>query len=104
MIDCINKLRLYISLINFALFSFNYRSVARLVDQLRLFKQMRYAFQVDEDLKARLKQRIRESKNENLHALASENASNFHLSSSHGSRKFHDAFKKMKATFGGHGS
>lgn len=78
------------------------RSVARLVDQLRLFKQMRYAFQTDEEMKARLKQRILECKNENLHALASENASNFHVSSSHGSRKFHDAFKKMKATFGGH--
>jgi len=78
------------------------RSVARLVYQIRLFKQMRYAFQTDEELKDRLKQRIHECKNENLHALASENASNFHLSSSHGSRKFHDAFRKMKATFGGH--
>ncbi|XP_068746052.1 ras guanine nucleotide exchange factor Y-like isoform X2 [Montipora capricornis] len=77
------------------------RCVARLVDQLRLFKQMRYAFQTDEELKDRLKQRIHECKNENLHALASENASNFYLASSHGSRKFHDAFKKMKATFGG---
>ena len=84
------------------LVSFPHRSVARLVDQLRLFKQMRYAFQTDEELKDRLKQRIQECKKENLHALASENASNFHLSSSHGSRKFHDAFKKMKATFGGH--
>ena len=85
-----------------SLVSFVFRSVARLVDQLRMFKQMRYAFQTDEELKERLKQRIDECKNENLHALASENASNFHLSSSHGSRKFHDAFKKMKATFGGH--
>ncbi|XP_078358462.1 uncharacterized protein LOC144643172 isoform X1 [Oculina patagonica] len=78
------------------------RSAARLVDQIRLFKQMRYAFQTDDELKDRLKQRISECKKENLHALASENASNFHLSSSHGSRKFHDAFRKMKATFGGH--
>ncbi|XP_020623778.1 protein very KIND-like [Orbicella faveolata] len=78
------------------------RSAARLVDQIRLFKQMRYAFQTDDELKDRLKQRIHECKKENLHALASENASNFHLSSSHGSRKFHDAFKKMKATFGSH--
>ena len=83
-------------------FCFNYRSAARLVDQIRLFKQMRYAFQTDDELKDRLKQRIHECKKENLHALASENASNFHLSSSHGSRKFHDAFKKMKATFGSH--
>jgi len=77
------------------------RCVARLVDQLRLFKQMRYAFQADEELKERLKQRIHECKNENLHALASENSNNFHLSSSHGSRKFHDAFKKMRASLGG---
>lgn len=80
----------------------NFRSTARLVDQIRLFKQMRYAFQTDDEVKERLKQRIQECKNENLHALASENSSNFHLSSSHGSRKFHDAFRKMKATFGGH--
>lgn len=77
------------------------RCVARLVDQLRLFKQMRYAFQADEELKERLKQRIHECKSENLHALASENSNNFHLSSSHGSRKFHDAFKKMRASLGG---
>ena len=82
-------------------FLFIYRCVARLVDQLRLFKQMRYAFQADEELKERLKQRIHECKNENLHALASENSNNFHLSSSHGSRKFHDAFKKMRASLGG---
>ena len=82
-------------------FTFIYRCVARLVDQLRLFKQMRYAFQADEELKERLKQRIHECKNENLHALASENSNNFHLSSSHGSRKFHDAFKKMRASLGG---
>lgn len=78
------------------------RSTARLVDQIRLFKQMRYAFQTDDEVKERLKQRIQECKSENLHALASENASNFHLSSSQGSKKFHDAFRKMKATFGGH--
>ena len=80
----------------------NCRSTARLVDQIRLFKQMRYAFQTNDEVKERLKQRIQECKSENLHALASENASNFHLSSSQGSRKFHDAFRKMKATFGGH--
>lgn len=78
------------------------RSTARLVDQIRLFKQMRYAFQTDDEVKERLTQRIQECKSENLHALASENASNFHLASSQGSKKFHDAFRKMKATFGGH--
>ena len=95
-------LRTFFPLQNHSFIFLNCRSTARLVDQIRLFKQMRYAFQTNDEVKERLKQRIQECKSENLHALASENASNFHLSSSQGSRKFHDAFRKMKATFGGH--
>lgn len=77
-----------------------FRSIARLVDQIRLFKQMRYAFETNDHLAARLRARIVECREENLHALAADNAANFHLSSSQSSRKFQEAFKKMKATFG----
>ncbi|KAK3750771.1 hypothetical protein QZH41_004499 [Actinostola sp. cb2023] len=76
------------------------RSIARLVDQIRLFKQMRYAFEANDELAYRLRARILECREENLHALAAENSTNFHLSSSQSSRKFQEAFKKMKATFG----
>ncbi|XP_048584976.1 uncharacterized protein LOC5521079 isoform X2 [Nematostella vectensis] len=76
------------------------RSIGRLVDQIRLFKQMRYAFEANDSMKEHLVQRILECRDLNLHTLASENTANFHLSSSQNSRKFQDAFKKMKATFG----
>lgn len=79
---------------------FFFRSIARLIDQIRLFKQMRYAFEANDDLAARLRARIVECREENLHALAAENSANFHMSSSQSSRKFQEAFKKMKATFG----
>jgi AraC-like DNA-binding protein len=61
---------------------------------------MRYAFESNDALTGRLRMRIQECREENLHTLAAENAANFHLSSSQSSRKFQEAFRKMKATFG----
>ncbi|XP_019635622.1 PREDICTED: uncharacterized protein LOC109478493 [Branchiostoma belcheri] len=76
------------------------RSIARLIDQIRLFKEHRFQFEADNELQQLLWQRIQEFRGHDLQMLASEHVTNYHqLSGEKNSRKFHDALRRVKATF-----
>ncbi|XP_077992476.1 kinase non-catalytic C-lobe domain-containing protein 1-like isoform X1 [Glandiceps talaboti] len=73
------------------------KTIGKLIDQIRVFKERHFNFEADPELQLLIRQRIMEFQDQDLHMLASQQLTNFH----HGeksSRKFHDALKKVRAS------
>ncbi|XP_030841143.1 uncharacterized protein LOC584262 isoform X1 [Strongylocentrotus purpuratus] len=73
------------------------RSIAKLVDGIRIFQETSYSFDVDSSLPGQLKQRIEEFSSQDIHVLAARHSSNYHQLSSDKGRKFTSTFQKMRA-------
>ena len=73
------------------------RSIAKLVDEIRIFQETSYSFDVDSSLPGQLKQRIEEFSSQDIHVLAARHSSNYHQLSSDKGRKFTSTFQKMRA-------
>ncbi|XP_023930063.1 protein very KIND isoform X2 [Lingula anatina] len=73
------------------------RSIATVIDQIRIFKKQTYPFEPNRELQESLRNRMLEYSEHDLHALAAQHETNFHKISS---GKLQGAFKKMKGKFG----
>ncbi|XP_071508607.1 uncharacterized protein [Diadema antillarum] len=72
------------------------RSIAKLVDQIRMFQEHSYSFELDPGLEGLLRQRMEEFSSQDIHVLAARHSSNYHqLSSDNKGRKLASAFQKM---------
>ncbi|XP_070541592.1 uncharacterized protein [Ptychodera flava] len=74
------------------------RTIAKLVDQIRVFKEHSFNYEADPELQTLLHQRMMKFKGQDLHTLAAQQLSQFQLAGEKSSRKFHDALKRVKAT------
>ncbi|XP_054765439.2 uncharacterized protein LOC129272313 isoform X1 [Lytechinus pictus] len=73
------------------------RSIAKLVDEIRIFQEASYSFDVESSLPGQLKQRMDEFSSQDIHVLAARHSSNYHQLSSDKGRKFTSTFQKMRA-------
>lgn len=67
-----------------------------MIDQIRIFKDHIYGFEIDEDTQEALIQRIREFSGQDIHFIASQNDTNYTKVSSGG---LGATFRKMKGKF-----
>ncbi|XP_064630511.1 uncharacterized protein LOC135489206 isoform X2 [Lineus longissimus] len=75
------------------------RSIARVIDQLRIFKDYYYEFESSPDLEDTIQQRIQDYRECDLHTLASQHEINVTKLPSSG--KLPDAFRSLKKKFQG---
>ena len=73
------------------------RSIAKLVDQIRMFQEHTYSFEIDPSMEGLLRQRMEEFSSQDIHVLAARHSSNYHQLSSEKSRKISSTFQKMRA-------
>ena len=74
------------------------RSIAKLIDHIRLFQDNLYDYEPDTTLQDLMKQKVAGFNNMDIQVLASQNSSNFHqLSSNKGGRRLQNAFQRVKA-------
>ncbi|XP_022080573.1 uncharacterized protein LOC110973789 isoform X2 [Acanthaster planci] len=75
------------------------KSIAKFVDQIRVFQEHAFTFDPNKELQDLLRQRILECCDQDIHVLAARHSSNFHqLQSDKSSRRLQNAFQKVRAT------
>ncbi|XP_038045530.1 uncharacterized protein LOC119720079 [Patiria miniata] len=75
------------------------KSIAKFVDQIRVFQEHAYTFDANRELQDLLRQRVLESCDQDIHVLAARHSSNVHqLQSDKSSRRLQNAFQKVRAT------
>ncbi|XP_071948601.1 uncharacterized protein [Antedon mediterranea] len=73
------------------------KSIAKLVDQIRVFQNHTFTFESDAELQELLQKRILQMNDHDIHSLAAQHSANFHqLASEKSSNRFKVAFKKVK--------
>ena len=73
--------------------TFYYRSIAQVIDQVRVFREHMYGFEADHAVQDALRHRIREMNSQDIHVLASQHEINYQKMSGTG---ITGAFRKMK--------
>ena len=72
------------------------RSISKVVDQIRIFKEHSYIFEADADLQDSIQQRMREFSEQELQMLVPQGDTFPKTGSNSSSSKFHSAIRKMK--------
>ena len=78
---------------NLTVCHFCFRSIAKVIDQIRVFRERRYMYIPDLEFQEAVGQRMQEFGQQDLHTLASLHDTNFHKMTS---SRIHGAFKRMR--------